>query len=132
MPVDAFEGDGVVAADGIEVLVIITSSEVMPQRPLFIVQRNVAEPTTKPVTPDVGELAVVIVPVPDGLVHAPVNPTLTGAFPAKDVAEVGLQTIWSTPAVAVSLGHVKVTIIAPGCPAPPLLFLWPPPPPPPP
>src|SRR6267143_4232438 len=61
---------------------------------LVIVQTRLFAPTDKPVTPEVGELAVVTVALPPMTVHAPV-PT-AGVFPAS-VAVVA-QTSWSGPA----------------------------------
>ncbi len=48
---------------------------------MLMVHWNVLVPTANPVTPEVGELGVVIVPVPAIKVHNPV-PT-TGVLPAK-------------------------------------------------
>jgi hypothetical protein len=60
---------------------MITSS-VLAQPPLVMVHLSVAElPTTKPVNPEVGEDASVIVAVPETTDHAPV-PTV-GVFPAS-------------------------------------------------
>ena len=84
MPVAVSVGEGVVTAVGTLLLVIITSSVEIPQRPLSIVQRKVADaPNTNPVNPDVGEVGVVIVAVPDTNVHVPVNPAEAGVFPAR-------------------------------------------------
>ena len=59
--------------------------------PLEIVQRSVAEdPTTNPVTPEVGDEGVVTVAVPDTTDHIP-DPTV-GVFPAS-VAVVVLQIL---------------------------------------
>ena len=70
-------------------IVITTSSVEEVQAPLDMVQRKVAaEPTVNPVTPEVGEEAVVIVAVPDTTDQVPVP--LVGVFPAK-VAVVILQ-----------------------------------------
>ena len=63
-------------------VVIITSSNEGVQGGLEIVQRRVAVPgKAKPVTPEVGEVGVVMVAVPETTLHAPV-PTV-GVFPAK-------------------------------------------------
>ena len=51
------------------------------QDPLVIVQINTFVPTFNPVTAEVSEVGVVIVPEPVNKVHIPV-PT-TGVFPAK-------------------------------------------------
>ena len=60
---------------------ISTSSVLAVQLPLLIVQRNVAVPAVKPVTPDVAEDGVVIVAVPLTTLQLPV-PT-DGTFPAN-------------------------------------------------
>ena len=70
--------------EGQEVVVIITSSVEGVQGGLEIVHRKVAVPgTAKPVTPEVGEVEVVMVAVPDTTLHAPV-PTV-GVLAAKVV-----------------------------------------------
>ena len=70
--------------EGQEVVVIITSSVEGVQGALEIVHRKVAVPgTAKPVTPEVGEVGVVMVAVPDTTLHAPV-PTV-GVLAAKVV-----------------------------------------------
>jgi len=61
-----------------------TSSVDAEQGEFVIVHRNVVElPTVKPVTPEVGDDGVVIVPLPDIFVQVPL-PT-AGVFPAKVV-----------------------------------------------
>src|SRR5205823_329104 len=77
--------------------IIVTVSLDGGQEALEIVQTNVFAPTVKPVTPDVGSLAVVTVALPAITVHAPV-PTV-GVLPAS-VAVVA-QTVSSDPAFAV-------------------------------
>jgi hypothetical protein len=87
-----------VEAVGRSEIVIITSSVDGAQLPLLIVQRRVAEvPTTKPVTPEVGEAGVVMVATPATNVHKP-EPE-GGVLPAR-VATVELQSVWSVPALA--------------------------------
>ncbi len=71
------------AVVGVADTLITTSSVLAVQVPLLIVHRKVAEPATKPVTPDVGEEAVVIVAVPLTTLHAPVP--AVAVFPAKVV-----------------------------------------------
>lgn len=85
------------AVVGTASLVMVTSDVEAAHTPLLIVQRKALAPTPKPVTPDVGELGVVIVPVPLTNVQAPV-PTVA-VLPAK-VAVVA-QTVWLGPALAV-------------------------------
>jgi hypothetical protein len=63
--------------------------------PLEIVHWKELTPNPKPVIPEVGEVGVVIVPLPDIKVHSPV-PTI-GAFPAKVAVDV--QTVWVDPAL---------------------------------
>ena len=62
-------------------LLIITSSVDIAHTPFVIVQRNVFAPTPKPVMPEVGDVGVVIVPVPVINVQAPVP--IAGIFPAR-------------------------------------------------
>ncbi len=61
--------------------VITTSSCESAQRPFNKVQRNVLGPTPRPVTPEVGLVGVVMVPVP--LTKVQVPPPVVGVFPAK-------------------------------------------------
>src|SRR6266567_8861803 len=81
--------------DGLRVMV--TSEVESVQVPLWIVQRKTFAPNPRPVTPDVGLLGVVIVPVPLTSVHVPV-PTV-GLLPAR-VAVLVSQKAWSAPALA--------------------------------
>jgi hypothetical protein len=70
------------------------------QGELDIVHRRVAVPgTAKPVTPDVGELGVVIVAVPDTTDHAPVP--VVGVLPAKVAVVASQAGFISEPALAV-------------------------------
>ena len=70
---------------------IITSSVELAQTPLDIVQRRVEEaPMVKPVTPEVGEEAVVTVAVPETTVQVPVPEA--GVLAAK-VAVVVLHNV---------------------------------------
>jgi hypothetical protein len=73
-----------------------------------MVQRRVATPgTTKPVTPEVGELGVVMVAVPETTVHAPV-PTV-GVLPAKVAVLTPQAGFMSEPAAAVVGAAFTVT-----------------------
>ena len=71
-------------------IVIITSSVDEAQGALEIVQRNTFDPTPRPVTPEVGDEGVVIVPLPLINVHVPTP--VVGVFPAN-VAVVTLQSV---------------------------------------
>ena len=65
-------------------MVIITSSVEEPHAPLVIVHLNVADaPIVNPVTPEVAEVGVVIVAVPDITLQAPVP--AAGVLPARFV-----------------------------------------------
>lgn len=65
-----------------EVVVIVTVDDEAVQGELDIVHCSTAVPgTAKPVTPEVGELGLVMVAVPENTVHVPV-PT-TGVLPPK-------------------------------------------------
>ena len=68
--------------------VIETVLDEEEQGELAIVHCKVAVPTTKPVTPDAGELGLVMVAVPETKDHVPVPDA--GVFPAS-VAEYILQ-----------------------------------------
>ena len=85
---------------------MITSSVEGGHVPLVIVHRNVLEPTTNPVTPEVGELGVVIVPVPLTKLHMPVP--IAGVFPAN--VAVAVHNDWSGPALAVVGAASTVTV----------------------
>ena len=70
------------AVVGFATAVIITSSVEVEQGELETLQRKVTVvPALKPVTPEVGELGVAMVPVPDTTVHCPVP--VVGVLPAK-------------------------------------------------
>ena len=84
----------------------VTSSKEEEQVPFEIVQRKVFTPTLKLTNPDVGDVGVVIIPVPAITVHKPV-PT-AGVFPAS--VEVVAQTVWSIPAAEV-VGGVSLKIV---------------------
>ena len=61
---------------------MIVTSSVLEQAPLVMVHLSTAAlPTSKPVNPEVGDAASVIVAVPEKTDHAPV-PTV-GVFPAR-------------------------------------------------
>jgi hypothetical protein len=77
--------------------VIVTLEDEGGQEPLLMVHWKTFAPTPNPVTPDVGEEGVVIVPVPETRVHKPVP--VVGVFPAS-VAVVP-QTVWFGPAFEV-------------------------------
>jgi hypothetical protein len=85
--------------NGNALFVSITSSADAVQGAFEIVHLNVAlVPAGTPVTPDVGEVAVVIVAVPLTKLHAPV-PTV-GVLPARVKLPL-LQLVKSAPALAV-------------------------------
>ena len=65
------------------VLVIVTVEDVAGQGGLVIVHWKTFVPKPKPVTPDVGDVGVVIVPAPLTSVHRPVP--IVGVFPANVV-----------------------------------------------
>jgi hypothetical protein len=80
-------------------VVITTSSKLGVQGALVIVQRKVTVPAaTKPVTPLVGEVSVVIVAVPLTTLQFPVP--VTGALPAKVDVVTPQAGVWSGPAAA--------------------------------
>jgi hypothetical protein len=81
-------------AVGAAVLTMTTSSVDGVQPEPLIVHLKVTEPTTKPVTPDVGLVGVVTVAAPVTTVHAPVP--LVGVLPAS--VAVAAHTDWSGPA----------------------------------
>jgi hypothetical protein len=60
---------------------IVISSVEGVHAPLEIVHRNVFMPVLNPVTPDVGDVGVVTIPVPVITIHVPVP--ITGVFPAR-------------------------------------------------
>jgi len=72
-----------------------------------MVQLKVLAPTPSPVTVEVGEVGVVIVPEPDTKVHKPVP--IAGTFPARVAVEV-IQTDCARPAFA-AVGTAKRVII---------------------
>ena len=76
---------------------MVTLSKDAAQTPLEIVQRKTLFPTESPDTPDVGEVALSKVAVPETIDQSPV-PT-DGEF-AASVATVE-QIVWSVPAFAV-------------------------------
>ena len=79
-------------------VVITTSSVEGVQGGLEIVHRKMAVPP-KPVTPEVGEVRVVMVAVPDTTLHAPV-PTV-GVLPANVAVVTPQAGFISVPALAV-------------------------------
>ena len=106
--------------EGPEGVVIITSSVEGVQGGLEIVHRRVAVPgPAKPVTPEVGEVGVVMVAVPDTTLHAPV-PTV-GVFPAKVAVVTPQSGFMSEPAAAVVGGAFTVTEAVLACTEPQLL-----------
>ena len=76
---------------------MVMSSTLGVQVPLVIVQVKVLIPVVIPVTPDVGLVGVVTVPVPAVTVQSPVP--IAGMFAAR--VAVGLQIVWSDPALEV-------------------------------
>ena len=90
---------------------ITTSLVEGTQAPLVIVQRNVAEaPITNPVTPEVGEVGVVIVTAPETNVQIP--EPIAGAFPAK-VVVVTLHKLCADPAFeGVTGAPLSTTIVS--------------------
>ena len=85
---------------GQAVVVITTASVEAAHGALEIVQRRVAVPATaKPVTPEVGELGVVMVAVPETTVQFPV-PTV-GVLPARVAVVTPQAGLISEPAAAV-------------------------------
>ena len=89
--------------------VIVTASADGGHPPLEIVHVKVAEPTTSPVTPDVGEEAVIMVPTPAVSVQTPV-PTVATLPPSVEV--VTAHNVESDPALAVVGGGILLTIAA--------------------
>ena len=97
----------------------------LAQAPLLIVQRKTFGPTPNPVTPLVGDDAVVIDPLPLMSVHVPVLGAV-GVLPASEVLVVGVQSDWSGPALAVTAftsNTVMVTWSDVGAPQGPLLIV---------
>ena len=88
---------------------IVTSSEDVGHVPFDVVHVNTFAPTPNPVTPDVGEEGVVIVPVPDVNVQVPV-PT-AGVLPAKVAVPGVSHTVWSVPAFAAVGAASNVIVI---------------------
>ena len=82
--IDAFVADA--ETIGLLLPVTITSSNDGGQLPLEIVQRKVFAPTPMAVKPEIGDVGVVIVAVPETKVHNPV-PT-TGVLPVRVEVEV--------------------------------------------
>ena len=88
-------------------VVIITSSVLGVQGALEIVHLKVFAPTPNPVSPEVGEEGVVIVPEPAINVQVPV-PT-AGVFPANVAVVTPQAGVWSVPAAATVGGAFTVT-----------------------
>mgnify|MGYP001613659533 CR=1 FL=1 len=104
-----------------KIVVIITSSKVAAQGELEIVQRRVAVPAaTNPVTPDVGEVGVVMVAVPANTVHKPVPGA--GLFPAKVAVVTPQAGLISEPAAAAGAVAVTLTEAVLACTEPQLLL----------
>ena len=95
------------------VVVITTSSVEAVHGELEIVHRSVAVPAAaSPVTPDVGELGVVMVAVPDTTDHAPV-PTVA-VFPANVAVVTPHAGFISVPALAVGASETLTeAVLAP-------------------
>src|SRR5690606_20386276 len=80
--------------------VMVTSSDVAgTQAPLEMVQRNVLVPTPRPLTVVVGLLGLAKVPLPATTVHSPLAGAMA-ALAANVVEVVGVQRLWSGPALA--------------------------------
>ena len=95
------------AAVGLSLLVMVTSSDVAAQGALVMVQRNTLVPTANPVMPEFAALGEVIVAVPETNVHDPVP--AVGVLPAR--VAVAAHTVWSAPALAiVVLPFLVITI----------------------
>lgn len=105
---------------------VTSSMEIgLAQAPLLIVQRKTFGPTPKPVTPLVGDEAVVIDPLPLINVHVPVLGAV-GVLPASDVLVAGVQSDWSGPAFAVTAFTSKTVMLTwsdVGAPHGPLLMV---------
>jgi hypothetical protein len=84
--------------------VITTSSVDGVHPPKLIVHLRVAEPVTRPVTPEVGLEGVVTTAVPETTDQAPVP--VVGIFPSRVAVEA--QTAWSPPAFAVVIPPVTL------------------------
>lgn len=90
-----------------KVLIVATTVSVVgAQVPFEMVQTNTFTPTLTPVMDDVGEVGLVIVPLPETIVHNPV-PTI-GVLPLR-VAE-DAQMIKSEPALAI-VGNASTLIV---------------------
>ena len=85
---------------------MVTSSKEGGQVPLVMVHLNTLAPVPSPVTPLVGELGVVRIPVPLTSVHVPL-PTV-GVLPAKVV--LSAQMVWFVPASA-GVGSSSLVIV---------------------
>ena len=101
---------GVTPPHGPQAEVVITTSSVdAAQGALDIVQRRVATPgTAKPVTPDILELGVVMVAVPETTDQFPVP--VVGVFPAKVAVVASQAGFISEPASAVVGGAFTVMV----------------------
>jgi len=75
---------------------MVTLSIDAAHTPFEIVQRITLFPTESPDTPEVGEVALSKIPVPEITVHNPVP--IVGEFPLKMLTL--LQIVWSMPAFA--------------------------------
>src|SRR5438445_2284636 len=80
------------------------------QVPLWIVHRNTLAPYPKPLTPELGLLGVVIVPLPLTKLHVPV-PTVA-VFPASVAVQVS-QKLWFGQALAVVGVCERVIVTSP-------------------
>lgn len=96
---------------GLASTLMITSSAESGQVPLLIVQRKVAlAPIVRPVSPEVGDAAVVIVAAPAIKVHSP--EPVVGVLPAR-VATITLHKVWSGPAAeAVGLASTLIMTLS--------------------
>src|SRR5438477_6979334 len=86
---------------------MVTSSVESVQVPLWIVHRNTLAPYPKLLTPELGLLGVVIVPLPLTKLHVPLP--AVAVFPAS-VAVLVSQKLWFGPALAVVGLALTVTV----------------------
>ena len=76
---------------------------------LLILHCNILLPRVNPVTALVGLVGVVTAPPPDNTLQLPV-PT-DGAFPARVVLGLLMQTVWLGPALAAVVAGSTITVI---------------------
>lgn len=78
---------------------ILIVDELAPQTPFTIVHSKIFNPAPRPVTEDVANVGVVIVPLPEITDQVPV-PT-SGVFPVRAKVGVLIQIDWLEPALAI-------------------------------